>query len=275
MTARHPLLAAVACLAFARTAHAAPPWIDRPDTLPGGDWSFDFGLGIGHVPPPPPGESDTAVGANFDMAVGLTDRIELGLRMGLRVGDDWDRGIHADQYGRLFDRQYVDGGDSWFANPELSIRGALVRSEVVEFGLEGRVFIPTEQNDAAIEFGMPLAFHIGRRVRLDTGIWIPVFFPPSTGPGGNSSFNISAPLDVWIQVTPRVWLGPMTGLVWYSVNNPAFPAGPVGPAALSLGFGFGYEITHAVDFKAQFLFPDVNNDTRYFGLGAGVEARIE
>src|SRR5580698_3589613 len=105
MTARHALLAAAACVAFARTAHAAPPWIDRPDTLPGGDWSFDFGLGIGHVPPPPPGESDTAVGANFDMAVGLTDRIELGLRMGLRVGDDWDRGIHADQYGRLFDRQ--------------------------------------------------------------------------------------------------------------------------------------------------------------------------
>jgi hypothetical protein len=270
--ARSAFLAAIVCFASGRTAQAAPPWVDRPDTLPAGNWSFDFGLGIGHVPPPPAGESDTGVGVNFDMAVGITDRIELGLRTGLRVGDGWARGIHADEYGRLFDREYVDGADGWGANPELRILGALVRADLVELGLEGRVFVPVESNDAAIEFGMPVAFHIGRRVRLDTGVWIPVFIPP---PGYNASVGLSAPLDVWIQVSPRVWLGPMTGLVWGSVNSPPNPVIPSGPAAVTLGFGFGYEITRAVDFKAQFLDRDLFNDYRFFGLGAGVQIRIE
>ena len=42
-----------------------------------------------------------------------------------------------------------------------------------------------------------------------------------------------------------------------------------------MGFGFGYEITHYLDFKAMVLFPAVSDEPRTFGAGAGVEIRIE
>ena len=44
---------------------------------------------------------------------------------------------------------------------------------------------------------------------------------------------------------------------------------------VSLGFGFGYQITHYLDFKAMVLFPTLSSDSRFFGFGAGVEIRIE
>jgi hypothetical protein len=246
---------------LASDALAAPPWVERYDTLLGGWWAFDFGLGIGHVP----GPDRTAAGVNMEMAVGLTDRVELGVRGGLRMTDD--RYIEPDNYGRLFDRQYFDGGGGVLANPEVRVRGALVRGDVVELALEGRFIVPVDPGTVAgAEFGMPLAFHLGNRVRLDTGFWLPTVF---SNPG--PILGISVPLDVWIQVTPRLWLGPMTGLYWPDVNrNP-----PANQPFVSMGFGLGYSITHWLDFKTMFLFPELNEDSRVFGAGAGVQIRIE
>ena len=76
-------------------------------------------------------------------------------------------------------------------------------------------------------------------------------------------------MDVWIQASRKVWVGPMTGLVFWQ-----YPGG-ASESDLSLGVGFGYQITHYLDFKAQFLFPRINNEDRDFGLGAGVQLRIE
>jgi hypothetical protein len=43
-----------------------------------------------------------------------------------------------------------------------------------------------------------------------------------------------------------------------------------------LGFGFGYSVTQAFDFKAQFLFQDVAHGTaEVWGFGAGFEVRVE
>jgi hypothetical protein len=245
-------------------ALAAPPWVDRRDTLFAGWWAFDFGLGIGHDPGPP---DRAAPGINMEMAVGLTDRVELGVRTGLRIGDDVDRAIEPDNYGRLFDRQYFDGGGSVVANPEVRVRGAVVRGDVAELALEGRFIVPVDPNTVAgAEFGMPLALHLGDRVRMDTGFWLPTTF---NNPG--PILGISVPLDVWIQITPRLWLGPMTGLYWPDVShNP-----PANQPAVSMGFGLGYSITHYLDFKTMFLFPEINEDSRVFGLGAGVQIRIE
>jgi len=266
-----PLAAAAFAGAVAPDARALPPWVDRPLTLPKGDWAFDAGLGIGHAPAAPD-QGDTGAGINMEMAVGVTDRLELGVRTGLRFGDDFERGIHPDQYGRLFDRQYVGGGDDVLANPELRVRGALVRGDVFELGLEGRLFVPFEQGtDAAAEFGVPMAFHIGNRVRLDTGVYTPLVF---TQP--DPTLSVSAPLDLWIQASPRVWVGPMTGLVFQNVtgaNARPFNYQPV--TDLSLGAGFGYQITRYLDFKAMFLFPEINQNSQDFGLGAGVQIRIE
>lgn len=262
MRASHGLLGLVtvaALAASARDAQAAAPWVDRKLTLPASDWAFDFGLGIAHVPAP-----ETGVGANAEMAVGLTDRVELGLRTGLRFGDPAERGTHADQYGRLFDRQYFGGGDDVLANPELRVRGGLVRGEVFELGLEGRLIVPIELGtDAGLLFGVPLAFHLGDRVRLDTGGYVPVHL----GNGGYAS--LSVPLDVWIQASPRLWLGPMTGVVFNRLGDAR------ASNTVSIGFGLGYAITHYLDFKTMFLFPDISDDTRVFGLGAGIQIRIE
>jgi hypothetical protein len=257
------MTAASALVLFASDAFAYPPWVDRRDTMLSGDWAFDFGLGIGHVPEP----DRSSAGVNMEMAVGLTDRVELGVRTGLRIGDGGDRAIQPDNYGRLFDRQYFDGGTAVVANPEVRVRGAVVRGDVAELALEGRFIIPVDPNSVAgLEFGMPLALHLGDRVRLDTGFWLPTTFT------NTPNLGISVPLDVWIQVTPRLWLGPMTGLYWPDVNrNPV----PLNQPYVSMGFGLGYSITHYLDFKTMFLFPELNNDSRVFGVGAGVQIRIE
>jgi hypothetical protein len=262
---------AIACASFAAVASltadagAAPPWVDRHLTLPAGDWAFDAGLGVGHVRFDPQGD-DTAAGVNAEMAVGVTSRVELGVRTGIRFGDGLDRSIHADQFGRLFDRQTpFDVGSEVLANPELRVRGAPVRGRVVELALEGRIVLPFENGtNAGLLFGLPLSFHLGDRVRLDTGAYLPVVFQHPT-----TLFALSFPLDVWIQASPRFWLGPMTGVVFQQ-------PGDVGSQAnVSLGFGFGYQITHYLDFKTMVLFPTLNSDSRFFGVGAGVEIRIE
>lgn len=258
------LAALATAVASAPDGRAAPPWVDRHLTLPASDWAFDFGLGVGHEPRP---RDLTGAGINAEMAVGITHRVELGLRTGVRFGDI-ERGINADDYGRLFDRQTFGGGAEGagvLANPELRVRGALVRDEIVELALEGRIVLPFADNtDAGLLFGVPLSFHLGDRVRLDTGAYVPVIFFPH-----NARFDLRAPLDVWIQATPRFWLGPMTGLAFNRIGDTN------GSTDVSLGFGLGYEITHALDFKAMFLFPTINNDSRIFGAGVGLQVRIE
>jgi hypothetical protein len=255
---------AVAFHLLSAESSAAPPWIDRPLTLPPGDWAFDVGLGVGHVPAPAPGD-ETAAGVNAEMAVGLTRRVELGLRTGIRIGNDFDRGINADGYGRLFDRQTFDAGGEVLANPELRVRGALVREPVVELALEGRLVVPFADGTAAgLMFGVPMAFHVGSSVRLDLGVYVPVVFFRQDAVSG-----VHVPFDVWIQVTSRLWLGPMTGIAFDRVGDTN------GSTNVSRGLGLGYGITRAVDFKGMFLFPTINNESRVFGAGAGIEARIE
>ncbi len=273
-----PLLAASAvALAFTAPAAAAPPWVDRHITLPGGDVAFDAGVGVGHahfgpvtvfptgLPPVTQDQDSTTTGINAELAIGITDRVEVGARTGIRFGDAFDRQVRADQYGRLFDRQTFGTGADTVANPELRVRGAVVRHRVVEVALEGRLVLPIESGtDAGALFGAPLAFHLGRVARLDTGAFVPVVFDHPTRAA------ISVPVDLWLQASRRLWLGPMSGVVVDGIGGPGNLEG-----SMSLGFGLGYEITHYLDFKAMVLFPALTRDDRSFGLGAGIELRIE
>jgi hypothetical protein len=261
--ARGGLLGAAAAIAVALVssgARAAPPWVERPLTLPATNWAFDLGLGIAHAPGPP---DVGAAGINLEAALGVTDRVELGLRTGLRFGDVGDRALEPDNYGRLFDRQYVAGRDDVLANPELRVRGALLRGPVAELGLEGRLFVPIEGNQAALEFGVPIALHLGDSVRIDTGVYVPMlldYTPP---------FGFILPIDLWVQLTPKLWLGPMVGFDVVRFDNDRTLN------EVSMGFGVGYQILKYLDFKSMFLFPELNQDSRIFGLGAGVQIRIE
>ena len=261
-------------------AKAAPPWVDRQLTLPDGDFALDFGVGFGHEGGSPPAPDRGSAGFNAEMAVGLTDRVELGLRTGVRSGGDAERGaIQADTFGRLFDRQTFDAGSDVFANPELRVRGVLVRARAFELGVEGRLVLPLAPGaDAGVLFGVPMALHLGPHVRVDFGAYVPLVFQRPT-----ASALLSVPVDLWIQASRRLWLGPMSGLVINPRSGP-IPGSPLlpgpgplpGEASVSLGFGLGYAITHYLDFKAMLLLPAVNRgDPSVFGGGAGIELRVE
>lgn len=249
---------ALSVMSTATTALAAPPWVDRGLTLPRHDWSFDLGLGLGHVGPP----GITGAGLNFDVAVAVVRHLELGFRSGARFGADGEV-TRADQYGRLFDRQTFGTGADPLANPEARVRGELIAGDAFELALEGRLVLPIERGTyLATEFGVPMALHFGGAARLDFGAYVPVVFssPAQTG--------VSFPVDLWIQATHALWLGPMTG---FYIHDPR------GTTDVSLGFGLGYSITSYFDLKTMLLFPRINHagGARTFGAGVGFEVRIE
>jgi hypothetical protein len=252
-------------LASTRTASAAPRWVDRSITLPRLVFAGDVGLGLAHLRRG--GRDFTGAGMNLEAALGITDSVELGLRTGLRFGDD-GKFLGADEYARtLFTETYGTGRGEAFANPEFHVRWAAYSGRVAEVGLDFRFFLPVEQNtDAGVMFGVPLAFHIADFMRIDTGIYIPVIF---TGP---ASTVISVPAYFWFQPSNHVWLGPMIGLRHVDPGGP-----PPSRDEVLVGFGLGYQVASAVDLKWWILAPRINgngNDPRPFGGGMGVQFRI-
>jgi hypothetical protein len=256
-------VAAAAVTFISATVAAAPPYVDRRQTLPPVNFAFDMGLGIGHYDYGGRfGNDGTGAGLNFELGVGIIRHLELGFRQGVRFGNEGRLGF-ADFYGRLYDWKTFDTGGATATNPEALIRGELVDTQIVELSLEGRVVFPFVRNtDLGMMFGVPLAFHLGQIVRLDTGGYVQVLFADGT-PNA-----LILPFDAWFQVSDRFWLGPRAGVV---VRNPG------GNADIPLGFGLGYQFARFGDFKAGFLFPAVDDrrGSANWGIGAGVQLRIE
>jgi len=244
----------------ASPALAAPPWVERELTLPRHDWAFDFGLGVGHYDQGPrPGQSGTGPGLNAEMKVSVIHHLELGFRGGFRFGDE-AKFSRADQYGRIFDRQTFGTRGEGVASPEVKVLGEVVDTGTFELGLEGRIILPTEApNHFATQFGMPFAIHIADFVRLDTGVYIPIVFDDRTPTA------ISVPFDAWFQVSPRVWLGPMTGFRHDT---------PPSHDSASLGFGVGYQVHRIVDLKWMLLWPRITDDRGGTNVGGGFGAQI-
>lgn len=248
-------------------ADAAPPWVDRPITLPRYDFAGDVGLGIGHRRfDTNPERTLTGAGLNFEAAFGVTDRVELGLRTGARFGDD-GRLTNADVYGRtLWTETYGTTFTGGVANPEFKVRWAAYRGDVVEVGLDWRLYLPIEPSSrVGGMFGVPLTFHIAHTVRIDTGVYLPtLFYDPAI-------VSLTFPAYFWFQVSDRVWLGPMG-----SLRHRLAPDGGDRTDFL-LGFGLGVQVASAVDLKTMILFPRITDDegARTFGAGFGVQFRIE
>jgi hypothetical protein len=243
-------------LTMATEARAAAPWVDRAITLPGRAWAFNLGLGLAHVP-----QSSLAPGFNIEGAVSIAHGVEIGLRTGLRPGNS-ARAAQADIYGRPFDTRTYGTGVDTVANPEFYIRARLIESQVVELGVEARAYAPFSVGFGILA-GVPLAFHFGHAARLDTGVFVPVLFYDPT----RTLVNI--PAQLWFQTSNRLWLGPLSGVVIQTTGN--------NDAAVQLGFGLGYSVTSALDFKTWVLFQDVahGRNNGYWGFGAGLEVRIE
>jgi hypothetical protein len=264
---RRTIVAAGALLSLAAVSSrsdAAERWVDRPMTLHRLVFAGDVGLGLGHYRYRRPiDDSTTGLGMNLEGALGVTERLELGLRTGIRFGDA-GRATQADYYGRtLWTETYGTGTDT-VANPEFRIRWVAYSGSVAEVGLDGRIFLPVEDGTRfGLMFGVPLAFHVSDILRIDTGAYVPIVFYDRTFNG------LSIPGYFWFQTSEKLWLGPMAQLRFID------PGPGDHDAHLLLGFGLGYQVANAVDLKTMILFPTVDDDfVRHFGAGFGVQFRI-
>lgn len=222
----------------------------------------DVGLGVGYYDF---GGSRTGLGMNLEGALGVTERLELGFRTGLRFGGA-GRATGADGFGRtLWTETYGTGGDS-VANPELRVRWVAYSGSVAEVGLDGRVFLPIENGTRfGMMFGVPLAFHVTDILRIDTGAYIPIVFQP----GGRTFNGLTLPGYFWFQTSEKLWLGPMAQLRFLDNGS------GVHDGHLLLGFGLGYQVASSVDLKTMLLFPTVDDGLgRHFGVGFGAQFRI-
>jgi len=253
------LLVTVAAVPSAR---AAAPWVYRSIVLPRHDLALDFGLGIGHQPTPT--GSITGFGFNLELAGAVTHNFELGLRMGFRL-DDGGQITRADNYGRPFDTETYGTEHDRVANPEIHLRWALARAAAADLGIELRFYMPIEAYSRfGFMFGLPIRLRVGGILRIDTGLYVPViFYEP------NTYTAVSVPVHIWIQATPRLWLGPLFGLRVVSQGG-SYSQYP-------LGFGLGAAVSRGVDLKTWFLFPNMNQDAaaRIWGAGIALQVRFE
>jgi hypothetical protein len=171
--------AALTVAAIAPSSEAAERWVDRPMTLHRLVFAGDVGVGVGHYRfdrRPLEDYTITGVGMNLEGALGVTERLELGFRTGVRFGDD-GRATQADGYGRTLWTETWGVGYRSVANPEFRIRWVAYSGSVAEVGLDGRVFLPIEQDTRfGMMFGVPLAFHVADFLRIDAGAYIPIVF---------------------------------------------------------------------------------------------------
>jgi hypothetical protein len=228
----------------------------------------DVGVGIGHQRfdrGPFDDLTRTGVGMNLEGSLGVTDRLELGLRTGFRFGQPEDRSTRPDNYARTLWTETWGTGTATVANPEFRLRWVAHSGSVAEVGLDGRIFMPVENGTRfGLMFGVPLAFHLASFMRIDTGAYIPIVFYSPTFNG------ITIPAYFWFQPSEKLWLGPML-----SVRFIDTPGAGSHEASLLLGFGLGYQVASAVDLKTMILFPQVDNDfAREIGAGFGAQFRI-
>lgn len=245
---------------------AAERWVDRPMTLHRLVFAGDVGLGVGHHRldrGPFPDLTYTGAGMNLEAALGVTERLELGFRTGVRFGAE-GRALRGDGYGRTLWTETWGVGGRDVANPELRLRWVAHSGSVAEVGLDGRVFMPVETGTRfGLMFGVPLALHVADFLRIDTGAYIPVVF---SDPALN---GLTIPAYFWFQPSEKLWLGPMLSMRFIDIG--------VGDhdAHLLLGFGLGYQVANAVDLKTMVLFPAVDDGLfRSVGAGFGVQFRI-
>lgn len=253
-------------------AQAAPEYVDRRLTLPKLNVAIDGSLAVGHFDfGPAPGGENSGTGPALDLEayVGIIHHLQLGFRQGIRLTDE-AKIAGADNYGRMYDLQGFGNGGDTFANPEANVRYQFIDIDFFELGVDGRLVLPIAQGSRfAFLGGAPLAIHIPNVLRVDTGGYIGFgFYDPTL-----VYFHI--PADLWVQLSPQFWLGPVTGLTVYNqrVNGVTNEQTNV-----AVGFGMGYQIASWFDLKFLPIdWPAINQDrgVSNFGFSAGVELRIE
>jgi len=264
-----PLLFTAATLLSATASADAPKWVDRhvvPNAPVAG--SIDLGMGLASRSDYAPFlDRNTGVGFNLEGAISFARRVEIGLRVGIRAPFESRYGQYnyaqPDAFARPFDANTLydwTNGRNTVSNPEVRVRGKLVETRVFELALEGRAYLPTGDGTRfATLFSVPMQIHSGIfRADINPGIVLGFYNP--------AAFVLSVPVNLWFQVTPKVWLGPLLGFRAY--DHGYYANG--GPVDLIVGFGVGVSVTPFLDIKSQLLFPRINSGADWFGAGVAL-----
>jgi hypothetical protein len=232
---------------------AAASYVGRSLVLPSSRLELALGAGLGRVP------DHLGLGFNLELGIGLGSALELRGRTGLRVGNN-GRFTRADVYGRPFQTETYNTGGDTVANPELGLIWAFARGRPAEIGLDMRVTLPVG-SDIGVMVALPIRLHLGR-ARLDTGVYVPIFFHDRDGDRDDDvDAIISVPFHLFFQPSGDFYLGFMTGVRFHDPGT-----------TVPLGFGLGSAVSYGTDLRFWLLFPDVSHDgsAKVFGLGVGL-----
>jgi hypothetical protein len=229
---------------------AAAHFISRGLMLPASTVELGLGLGLGHLD----AIDYTGLGVNMELGYGLSSKLELRFRTGLRFGTE-GRVTNADYFGHPVETESYDPGSETLRNPEIGLRVSLVDGGTAELALDARIYLPVD-GDFGLLFGVPIALHLGSRVRLDTGLYIPMIL------ADNKDVDISLPLHLWFRLDGGTFLGPMTGIYFHDGGGESVP----------FGIGFGTSLAYDADLRFWVLFPDIDDGRAddYFGAGVGL-----
>lgn len=234
---------------FARPASAtAPPF--RSLNLPANQFELGLGAGVGHRGDP---LNDNGLGVNLELGYGISHNLELRFRTGLRFGVE-ARSMAADRYARPVETETYDTGSETIANPELGLRFNLVHGATAEIALDAKAYLPLSGRFGVMA-GVPLALHLGNRLVLDTGVFIPVIFEE------NSTYTeISIPMHLWIKSQGGVFFGPMTGVIFPNHGDTVVP----------FGVGVGTALSYDADVRFWVIADDIANGHASSMWGGGV-----
>ena len=162
----------------------------------------------------------------------------------------------ADYFGRPFETETYNLGGDTIANPQIGLRFLLADTQTLQLAFDAHVIVPLS-GVLGMLVGVPMAINLGNRLRLDTGLLLPIrFTEPET------QVDISIPLHLWIKVNPNTFIGPITGVYFHDGGGRRVP----------FGFGVGTSISYDAEVRFWLLFPDVRDDgqRQNFGLGVGL-----
>ena len=167
------LAGALATLLVARAACADPPWTSRRMTLGQGELAGNVGFGFADDA----AQDVTGVGLYFQVAYGITDRLEVLVRDGVRFGT-YGQYARAEQYGRLYSTDgAVSPGPGPVSNPDLVVLWRFLNLGFLELGAEGEVGFPVEpKTNVAATAGLAVTLHYAPWLRFDTGFYTTLAF---------------------------------------------------------------------------------------------------
>lgn len=194
--------------------------------------------------------NDVGVGFGAGISYGITDELEVGALL-----------LPINTYGEDFGH----------ITPYL--RWAFVNLPKFQMGLQPSLAIPLSDN-LGLGTGLPMNIRAGRRVRIETGIELEIYFDTGDDDGTDDDayLHLDIPFALGIDVGRHGYIGPRVSFVLYDLDHLVVPIGLFGGAMFHGPHGNGAEFTGSFSFFVEnddVIYPDfelVFGANVYFGL---------